>query len=55
METGDVQREIKDAILLLKEAADKGKINGTICPREDIYGWRKYQIEMDMKNWYPLS
>ena len=49
METGDV-KEIKDAILLLKEAADKGKNQMAQYVLGKIFtDGEKYQIETDMK------
>lgn len=49
METGDV-KEIKDAILLLKEAADKGKNQMAQYVLGKIFtDGEKYQIETDMR------
>lgn len=49
IETGDV-KEIKDAILLLKEAADKGKNQMAQYVLGKIFtDGEKYQIETDMR------
>lgn len=54
IETGDV-KEIKDAILLLKEAADKGKIKWHNMSSGRYLRMEKISNRNGHENWYPLS